>query len=489
MRKFKGIPVFILVVGAATAAETPPAPTAAPAPTAPAASASFPAFDAGTRVAYYAEPNYFRAYLTNPADLNLIPRTFVGGDVGGDLSFGGFDLRLNDGSAGAGPTAPGERSGLDISYLTGLGGQGLGAYRAPTWVVGGQARLDRSQLKFSYNGRGILADPLLATDDGWTDLDVIGFNYGGTVAGAYAIAPHVLGGSFAYRAEKEDGSYDFEYLPDTGEGAGGTHAVKEQWGRREVKDYWVKVGYSFAPGGNYDLGGAVGYRAFHSTLDGRASASKGETADSQDEGSAGHVAADSPAITVDVAGRYLFGGRIRLGGAFGMQRLNSITVDYTGESWDMNGPFGEHEYQDFRLADGNELRIRTGGGVAFYPDDRTTLALDYTYDRLSIQGDVYSSNGEHDYDVAAGAYHTFTQLGLERWLIDNLAVRGGWRQNLFTLPRTVFNAGVSYKITDQWFFNYDYNDAQLSLDTLSLFVPFDEIVQPASHRIMVVRYF
>ncbi len=56
---------------------------------------------AGLRFASIAEPDVFRAYLDNPADIILYSRTFVGGDIGGDLSFGGFTFRRNDGGSDA----------------------------------------------------------------------------------------------------------------------------------------------------------------------------------------------------------------------------------------------------------------------------------------------------------------------------------------------------------------------------------------------------
>jgi hypothetical protein len=194
-------------------------------------------------------------------------------------------------------------------------------------------------------------------------------------------------------------------------------------------------------------------------------------------------------VTIEGAGRYKLLDNLRAGGMLELQFIPGIKVDRRGETWDLVGPFGERTSQDYRWADAGERHIKFGGGLAFYPDAKTTLAFDYGYDRLNISADVYYDDSFEVDEVELSAYHTFTRLGVERWVIDNLAARLGWEQNLFGYPRNVFSGGLTYEFDDDWLINYDYRGNQLTANNLSLFVPFEDVVKPASHRFTVTRSF
>ena len=491
MRSVTSIIVFFGAAFAAFGQEPPattaPTPVPAPTPAPPAKAVDYPAFDGGTHVEFYAEQNKYHAYLVNPAYFTLFDQTFIAGDVGGDLSFGGFNYSKNKGTSGPGPTEPGEKAGLDVGYTAGLGVMALGAYRFGPWVAGGTFEFYRDAASLGYNGAGITLDSFFTTDDGWIDVDVVSQRYGITAVGAAALEPHFAGISFSFKPERLEGEYDFEYLPAPGEG--GTHRFDTLWGRRELKEYRVKGGYSFKPGGAYDVGGAFGVRILRSTLNWRDESVEEELSGIADKGSTGDVSLKGVGVTIEGAGRYKLLDNLRAGGMLELQFIPGIKVDRHGERWDLVGPFGERTTQDYRLADASERHIKFGGGLAFYPDEKTTLAFDYGYDRLTISADVYDDDSFEVDDLQLSAYHTFTRLGAERWVIDNLAAKIGWEQNLFGYPRNVFFGGLTYKFDDNWLINYDYRGSQLTLNNLSLFVPFEDVVKPASHRFMITRYF
>jgi hypothetical protein len=497
MRSVLGILLLVAAAGAAWGQETvPPAETTptttAPTPVPPPAVAPAPAkeygrFDAGLRFEFYAEPNLYRAYLTNPADFIYFEENFVAGDVGGDLSFGGFNYSRNRGGSGPGPTEPGEEAGLDLSYTAGLGGRALGAYRRDFWVLGGACEFNRSVASFAYNGAALAVDPFFTFDAGWNNVDLASQKYSLTAAGAASFEPHVVGGRFTFAPERLEGDYDYELLPPEGET--GRHRVEELWGRREVKAYDVRAGYAFRPGEKYDLGGAFGVRVLRSSLDWRDETAEEENAETTEQGTTGALDLEGLGFAVDGGGRYLLLDNLRVGGALTMQFTPGITFDWRGERWDLAGPFGERTAEDYRLAEADERRYRFGGGVAFYPDERTTLALDYTYDRLTVAADVYDDAGALADELTFAAYHTYTRLGVERWFTDDVAGKIGWEHNLFSYPRNVFFGGVAYKFDEAWFLNYDYRGGHITINNLSLFVPFDDVVKPASHRFTVAWSF
>lgn len=485
MSSVKGFLVFF--VAAAAFAQESPAPTPTPAaPAAPVKATAYPAFDAGLDVEFYAEQNVFRAYLSNPAYFSLFDENFVAGDVGGDLSFGGFSYSKNGGSPSPGPTEPEDKAGLDVSYTAGLGGRALGAYRRDFWVLGGAFDFNRTAASFGYNGGAITVDPFFGVDDGWADVDLVGQRYGLTAAGAAEFAPHVAGGSFSFKPERVEGSYDFEFLPLPGEE--GTHRVEEVWGRREVKEYNLRGGYAFRPGDAYDLGGALGFRILRSTVDWRDETTEELPENVTRKGESGSLTLTGTGVTVDGSGRYYVLDNLRVGGALAMEFIPGINIDWRGERWDLVGPFGERDADDYRLAKCDERHYRFGGGLAFYPDEKTTLAFDYGYARVSLSAEAYNESSSEVDELDFAAYHTYTRLGAERWLTDNLGAKIGWEQNLFSYPRNVFFGGIAYKFDDDWFINYDYRGGQLTINNLSLFVPYGDVVKPASHRFTVTWY-
>jgi hypothetical protein len=485
MSSVKGVLIFALA--AAAWAQESPAPTP-PAPAAPVKTTAYPAFDAGLDVDFVAEPNVFRAYLANPAYFILFDENFIAGDVGGDLSFGGFSFSKNGGAPSPGPTEPEDRTGLDVSYTTALGGRALGAYRQDFWVMGGAFDFNRSAASFGYNGGAITVDPFFSLDDGWADVDLVGQRYGLTAAGAAAFGPHVGGGSFSFKPERLQGDYDFEFLPPPGEEGG--HRLEEVWGRREIKEYCARGGYVFRPGDAYDVGGALGLRILRSTVDWRDEATEEQPpATATRKGRNGSLTLNGTGVTVDGSGRYYLLDNVRVGGALGLEFLPGINVDWRGERWDLVGPLGEWEMDAYRLAKCDERHYRFGGGVAFYPDAMTTLAFDYGYARVSLAAEVYDDSRSRVDELAFAAYHTSTRLGAERWFTADFGAKIGWEQDLFSYPRNVFFGGLAYKFDEAWFINYDYRGGQVTINNLSLFVPYGDVVKPASHRFTVTWYF
>lgn len=492
MRSILSCTALMVLIGAGFAAAAdglvpPPAtPPVTPTPPAPVVAASgYASFDTGLGASFIAEPNTFRAWRINPADFNLFATTFIGGNIGGDLSLGGFSYSRNGGAGKPGPADPDEhQEGVDISYLAGVGGTALGAYRRDALAVGGQALYDYTRAQFGYNGGGLTLPPFFTTDEGFSRIRMSAQTYSLAACGSWDFQPHVIGLSCAYNPEKAEGDYDYEFIPEGNE----TYSIAEMWGRRELSDIHAKVGYALRPGGDWDIGGAAGYRLLENHLQGRDYSGDESALSSDTRNAQGEVRARGQGFTLDGAGRYLFWGKLRIGGMFHMQRLAGVTVDYNCQGWDKTGPFGEYISQDFRLAEGDEMILRGGGGVAVYPDERTTIAFDYGYNRLSASANLYRDQ-DPEFDKATfAAYHTYTQLGAERWVLDNFAVRAGWGQNLFGTPRTVWNAGLSYKFDDNWFVSYDYRGDQLTLQDLSVFVPLNEVIKPASHRFTVIRY-
>jgi hypothetical protein len=490
MRSVFIIIIFIAAGFAAFAQEPPATPETAPAaaftPVAPAKAKDYPAFDGGTRVEFYADQNKYRAYLTNPADFILFDETFLAGDVGGDLSFGGFSYSENKGAAKPGPTEPDKKTGLDVSYTAGLGGMALGAYRFGPWVVGGSFDFNRYAASLGYNGAGMTLEPFFTTDDGWVDVDLVAQRYGITAVAAAALEPHVAGASFTFLPERLEGEYDFEYLPPPNEE--GAYRLEELWGRRELKEYRVTAGYALRPGDEYDVGGAVGLRVLRSTLDWRDESAEEAIVGVKEKGDTGDVDIEGLGVIIDGGGRYRLLDNLRVGGTVALQFIPGITLDWRGEGWDLVGPFGERTSEDYRLANADERHYKFGGGLAFYPDEKTTLAFDYGYDRLTASAEVYDDESTEVDELELAAYHTFTRLGAERWFIDNLAARIGWEQNLFSYPRNVFFGGLTYKFEDDWLINYDYRGGQLTVNNLSLFAPLEDVVKPASHRFTVTWY-
>jgi len=491
MRSVMSIIVFFGAVLAAFAQEPPattaPAPATTPTPAPPAKVKDYPAFDGGTRLEFYAEQNKYRAYLSNPADFILFDQTFITGDLGGDLSFGGFTYSKNKGKAKPGPTEPEDKAGLDVSYTAGLGGMALGAYRFGPWVAGGSLEFNRDAASLGYNGAGTTLEPFFTTDDGWVDVDLASQRYGITAVAAATLEPHVAGVSFSFMPERLEGDYDFEYLPAPGEE--GTHLIEKLWGRRELKEYRVTAGYALRPGDEFDVGGTFGVRVLRSTLNWRDESVEEDPAGVADEGASGDIELKGVGVTVGGAGRYKLLDNLRVGGSLELQFIPGIKLDRRGERWDLVGPFGERTAEDYRMANADERHYKFGGGLAFYPDEKTTLAFDYGYDRLTLSADVYDDETAEVDELELAAYHTFTRLGVERWVIDDLAGKIGWEQNLFAYPRNVFFGGVTYKFDDDWLINYDYRGSQITVNNLSLFVPFEDVVKPASHRFTVTRYF
>lgn len=454
--------------------------------TTPPTKADVAALDAGFYPGFYAEPNIYVAWSENPADFNLLPRRLAVADVGGDLSFGGVSFKKNEGTSAPGYHEP-NNNGLKLNYVSALGGKGLGVYGQDFWVAGGTLKFNRTSASLNYNGDAFTVNPLVTLDDGWTAAEGVAMAYGFTAAGAVDILkPHILGLSLTFAPERLEAQYDHEFTP--AEGVTG-HTVEGLWGRRELREIGIKGGYSFRPDAGWDVGGAVGVRFLSSGIDWRAQREEETSENVNRNGSEGHLDLKGRSVTITANGRYQLMDNIRLGGAGMMSFTPGSTIDRTGETWDLEGPFGENTAEAFRVAKVGEQRYRCGAGVAFLPDDRTTLGFDYTFDLYRA-----SATGVHEKvpptsTMALSAYHTYTQLGVERWMSDNLAMKAGWRQDLFGWPRNVFFGGATYKLDDAWLLHYDYVGSQITVNNLSLFVPLDDIIKPASHRVMVAWLF
>jgi len=444
------------------------------------------ALDAGFYPGFYAEQNIYVAWTENPADFNILPRRVAAADVGGDLSFGGFSFKKNEGTSEPGYHQPGD-NGLKFNYISALGGEGLGVYGQGFWVAGGTVKFKRTSASLNYNGDAFTINPLVALEDGWTSAEATALAYGFTAAGAVDILkPHILGLSFTFAPEKLEAQYDYDFTPE--EGITG-HTTEGLWGRRDLKEIGVKAGYSYRPDAGWDVGGSVGWRYLTSGIDWRVEREEETPENVNRNGSEGHLDLVGRCFTIAANGRYQLMDNIRFGGAGSMSFTPGSTIDRRGETWDLEGPFGENTAEAYRVAKVGEQRYRIGAGVAFLPDERTTLGFDYTFDLYRASGtDVYEKEPPYS-SMKLSAYHTYTQVGIERWMLDNLAMKAGWRQDLFSWPRNVFFGGATFKIDDAWCLHYDYVGSQVTVNNLSLFVPLDDIVKPASHRVMVAWLF
>jgi len=148
----------------------------------------------------------------------------------------------------------------------------------------------------------------------------------------------------------------------------------------------------------------------------------------------------------------------------------------------------EHDV-DYQVAEGLEYDLAFKPGFALYPDEKTAIAFDFNvnlihlgYDELDHLGRIFK---EYDFDDLA----TSSQVGLERWLTDDVSFKAGWRQNILAFPRNTMFAGACYRPGENWTFNYDYAEGYVTVNNPSAFLSLGDLVHPGSHRITLTYRF
>lgn len=397
-------------------------------------------FDGGTNVEFNAEDNATFAYVANPARLVYYERSTVLVDVGGDWSMGTLKYTENGGKVKPGePPGPGE-SGSELKVNTSVGGSGLAAFRMGSVVFGVDAGYSWDQLSIGSVGP---AFPELNYYEG-----------------------EVL--SFSIPAQRVTGIVAFDSKP-WAFGFAGKYARTAHVLEDEVED----VERTELALSNIEFLGGAFYRTNGTRLHVGAGAQMLKNRYEFDEANAATVGAEVKAMRILARAGYRFMPWSKF--ALGVNFDGKITPSMTVTDDDL----------DYDIADGSEFDVRVLPGIAFYPDEQTTLAFDYNVNFVKIGVDTLDESGtvtgEHD----LSEIWTNTQVGLERWLTEDVSIKAGWRQNIFAYPRNTMFAGAYYRPNENWSLNYDYSEGLIGIDKLSAFIVLKDVIRPGGHRITI----
>jgi len=147
------------------------------------------------------------------------------------------------------------------------------------------------------------------------------------------------------------------------------------------------------------------------------------------------------------------------------------------------------EETNFTIYEGKEFHIDGGGGIAIYPGDKTTLALDYFYKFDKLQNKEFDGDGNYENLSIIKLKHTYSVLGIEHWITDNVVGRIGWQQDIFTDPRNRIFAGITCNLNENFTLNYDYAGEKMTINNLSVFMALNDVVSPAGHFLTVTYNF
>lgn len=399
-----------------------------------------PAFDGGTGVQFNAEENATSAYAANPAKLVYYDASMAWLDFGGDWSMGTLTYSENGGKIEPGepPDEPDEGA-TELKLNTAIGGRGFAAFRSGSTVFGVNAGVDWDKLSIGVSGMS---------------LPELGYFWEGEVF-SFSIPREYIGGIIAFGGKPWSFGFSGKYALAS---CKATEKVDEVSG--------VELALS-----NIEVLGGTAYRSGGTVFDVAAGAqilkNRLEYIDpyAEDTGS-------------DVSGTRILGraGYRWMAWSKGALALNA-DLKFTP------GMKVADDEIDYDLAEGSELDVRFGPGFALYPDEKTTLAFDLNISMRRINVDTLDSEGETMTEYALGETWTYTQVGVERWLLDDFAVKAGWRQNIMVYPRNTMFAGACYKPSGSWGFNYDYAEGTIGIDKVSAFMTLNDIVNPGGHRI------
>jgi hypothetical protein len=403
-----------------------------------------PSFDGGTDVEFNAEDNATFAYVANPARLVYYERSTVLMDVGGDWSMGTLKYTENGGKVKPGePAGPGEGAS-ELKVNTSVGGSGLAAFRMGSVVFGVDAGYSWDRLSIGSIGPT------------YPELNY----YEGEVISFSIPAPHVTG---MVAFDSKPWAFGF-----AGKYARTAHVYED-----EVYD----VRKDQLALTNMEFLGGIFYRTNGTRLHAAGGAQILKN----------RVESDYP--NIPVTGGEVKGMRVltRVGYRFMPWSRFALGVNFDGKI--TPSMTVTRDNFDYDVADGSEFDVRVLPGFAFYPDEQTTLAFDYNVNFIRIGVDALNETGTVTGEHNLSETWTNTQVGLERWLAEDVSVKAGWRQNIFAYPRNTMFAGAYYRPNENWSFNYDYSEGVIGIDKLSAFIVLKDVVRPGGHRITLTYSF
>lgn len=424
-----------------------------------------PSFDTGMEISFNAEANENVAYETNPACITYFDSHTILMNFGGDMSFGKFEFSADEGSADPGST-PGDGEAFSVSHTMGTSVKGISAFRlGKHFVAGLGGGYGYNGIRLGYNGQGLPLLPYYYLDPGFNSFEVKSNAYHGTSIIGLEFGKLSVGASFNYYDGKDDFELTQVYYEST-----------ESHGVRGLNNMTARVGVQYRSE-SLEIGFAPGYAILKNEITWDEAVFWWGNNSTLHEGVSN---IDGNGFLLEADGKIRPAGNFGLGFGFGGRIVPKVTADYETVDYDDGVPiaFGGRD-----LGEGKEYVFKVKTGFAFYPDDKTTLAFDYNAGFYKASFDYWNEYGVpiHTYDIKSRV--TYTQLGAERWITDDLEAKLGWRQNIYTLPRNVLFAGVQYNVTNSVNVAYDYIGEYIGINNFSLFTPLSELAHPGSHKL------
>ena len=423
----------------------------------------------------------------NPARLISVERPTVILDTRGDLSFAGVELKYTSPSEDKGGPA-GKKSELtqEISAFGYYGTEGLvgGAIPLGGVVLGvmGGGSLKGLILSGKTDSVNVYGTPALEDKFGSSvGLDVISPQYWASVSGGLKLGSVGLGGSVAYIGSSDHFKGEFENSSSTSGASPSSFSSKSTVDLgRSLNVIELGVGVVYEPA-EFGLDGLFKYSLINDGFAGSmktTSTSNGSTSSTDYEGS---QSSTGGSFVLTGKGTYRINELLKLGGTlqgeYMTATVNNPQIDSTSSSGSK-----EMTSKEYKLAEGSMLDVGLGAGVALEPDDRTVVGLDYLTSFARIRMDLFDEGGKTTAIVEPTVFATSLRLGAERWLSENLAIRGGIKQNPFYLPlRTVAFWGGTYLVGD-FKVNYSYDPSYLDLSRLTFFPTLEGVVNEGGHR-------
>jgi hypothetical protein len=366
-------------------------------------------------------------------------------DVGGDWSLGTVKYTENGGKVVPGEPSPEGEAALEIKLNTSVGGSGLAAFRMGSVVFGIDGGYDWDNVSLGAEG---------------TAVPELGYFYEGEVLSFSIPAQHVTG---IVAFDSNPWAFGF-----SGKYAHTAHVAEDE------EDDVASVELALT---NMEFLGGIFYRTngtrFHAAGGAQMLKNRVEADEPYEPVQGGEVTATR--FLVRTGYRFMPWSKFALGANFDGKITPGLTVTDDG--------------LDYDVADGSETDIRILPGFAFYPDDRTTLAFDYNINFVRIGVNTYDADGRTLGEHNLSETWSSTQVGLERWLMEDISAKAGWRQNILAYPRNTMFAGACYHPNDNWSFNYDYSEGVVGIDKVSAFIVLKDVVRPGGHRITLTYSF
>ncbi len=421
---------------------------------------ALPAFDAGTGVEFNAEDNALVSYVANPAKLVYYGRSTVLLDVGGDWSIGSIKYSENGGKGKPGaPPEPGE-AGAELTFNVAAAGTGLGVVRSGAAVAAFGGHVDWTTFSVGLSGFSV-PEVGYWRGDSYT-FDVPNERVEAVVA--LDLGSWAWGGSA--RFGHTNASSDDKWI---GESAWNPEM---RWNFAEL----TLTNIEFLGGGLYRsgetrFGFAAGLQLLNNSLDVLYADPGYWYSYPRHDG----FEASAKRFLGRADYRMMPWTRVGIGFKLDFNAAPGVTVD-------------EHDV-DYRVAEGTEYDLAFRPGFALYPDDRTAIAFDYNVNLVHLAYDELDHTGGTFNEYVFDELVTSSQVGVERWLTDDVSVKAGWRQNVLALPRNTMFAGACYRPGENWSLNYDYAEGYVTVNRPSAFLTLADLVRPGSHRITLTYSF